>query len=107
MALAATAGLSAVAWLTSPSVVPCPRCVLGAAAASRNLYVGRGSPSMIGLSDEIMEDNEVDFANLGETGDTDPVGVLLLSVGAPEKPDDGVRSFQVRLKKAFAGRGAE
>ena len=43
---------------------------------------------MIGLSDEIMEDNEVDFANLGETGDTDPVGVLLLSVGAPEKPDD-------------------
>ena len=38
------------------------------------------------LSD--MDVEEVDFATLGETGDTDPVGVLLLSVGAPEKPED-------------------
>lgn len=37
----------------------------------------------------VLQDRpNVDFATLGETGDTDPVGVLLLSVGAPETPDD-------------------
>jgi len=45
--------------------------------------LSRGSSRMM-----LSIDEEIDFATLGETGDTEPVGVLLLSVGAPETPDD-------------------
>jgi len=82
--MAAFVAVSSLAWLGPPLVAPCPRCV-GRQVAMHTVRT-RGSCGSMLLSDTDSE--VVDFATLGETGDTDPVGVLLLSVGAPEKPDD-------------------
>ena len=82
--LMGAAAVSSLAWLGQPLPAPCPRCV-GRQVALQSAATPRVSSSSMILSDDNIE---VDFATLGETGDTDPVGVLLLSVGAPEKPED-------------------